>query len=41
MEFGKRYRMTLTRAGWIEQAFYVCYECPAELAEHELTTHNH
>lgn len=41
MEFGKRTRLTPTRAGWIEETFWVCYECPQELTEQELTTHSH
>jgi hypothetical protein len=39
-EFGKRARLTPTRQGWVEQVFFVCYNCPAELYEHELSQHN-
>ena len=39
-EFGKRARLTPTRQGWTEQVFFVCYNCPAELYENELSEHN-
>ncbi len=40
MEYGKRSRLTPTRAGLVREVFYVCYLCPAELSEADLDTHN-
>lgn len=39
-EFGKRARMNITRTGIVEEVFYVCYFCPAELTEEETQTHD-
>lgn len=39
-QFGKRARMNITRAGVVEEVFFVCYYCPAELSESELDQHN-
>lgn len=40
MDYGKRSRITVTRAGLERETYYVCYECPAELSEAELPGHN-
>lgn len=40
LDFGKRSRLTPTRAGLEREVFYVCYLCPAELGEDELSSHN-
>ena len=40
-DYGKRTRVTPTRAGLVTETFYVCYYCPEELQENELATHNH
>ena len=40
MEYGKRTKLHLTRAGLFETLFYVCYSCSAELLEDETLTHN-
>jgi hypothetical protein len=39
-DYGKRSRLTPTRAGLVREVFYVCYSCPAELSEAELPAHN-
>lgn len=39
-EFGKRSRLTPTRGGLVREVFYVCYNCPAELSEDEMTMHD-
>lgn len=39
MEYGKRSRLTPTRAGLVREVFYVCYSCPAELREDQIKTH--
>jgi len=38
-QYGKRKRLTVTRAGLVSEAYYVCYLCPAELFENELEAH--
>jgi hypothetical protein len=38
MDYGKRYRMTPTRAGIVKELFYVCYNCSAELSD--IVDHN-
>jgi hypothetical protein len=40
-DFGKRTRLTPTRAGLVTETFFVCYYCPAELMENELPDHKH
>ena len=38
MEYGRLTRLVLTRAGLVEQLFYVCYSCSVELSEQQLST---
>jgi hypothetical protein len=40
MEYGKRSRLTPTRAGLVREVYYVCYSCPAELQEEAIASHN-
>ena len=40
MSFGKRTRITPTRAGMQTETYYVCYDCPAELSEEMKATHD-
>lgn len=40
MDFGKRTRLTPTRAGLERYTYYVCYNCPAELSEEQVATHD-
>lgn len=39
-DYGKRSRLTPTRGGLVREVFYVCFDCPAELVEEDLASHN-
>jgi len=38
-DYGKRSRITVTRAGLEREIFFVCYNCPVELSEGDTLTH--
>jgi len=40
-DYGRRTRLSLTRAGVASETYFICYLCPAELQEHELEQHEH
>ena len=39
-DFGRRTRLTPTRAGLVSETYYVCYTCSAELDEAETADHD-